>query len=85
MKTDALRKSVKGISAEINTRSMQICGMLQLYRDPDKAFRLYGKKLPQDRSNIENTCLALRREIIKLKVIRAELNLIIQLNEMHYA
>lgn len=87
IKTDtaALRESIKGIRVEIDTRSRRICEMLNYYRDPVRGFRLYGKKPPQDMTNIENTCLALRREIIKLKVIKAELNLIVQLKEMSHA
>lgn len=81
--TDALRESIRGIRVEINNRSRRICEMLNYYRDPEKAFRLYGKKPPQDKSNIENACLALHRGILKLKVIKAELNLIIQLKELH--
>lgn len=83
--TEVLKESVRGIRAEINARTRQICNLLQNYRGSDDRFRLYGQKPPHDKTNIELTCLSLRREIIKLKVIKAELNLIISLKELQHA
>lgn len=83
--TAVLKGSMRGIRKEIDDRSRRICELVSFHVNPEKRFRLYGNKPPQDKSNIENKCLTLYREIRKLKVIKAELNLIIHLKEMNHA
>lgn len=76
-----LKASMRGIRKMIDERSRRICEMLSYYNGDEKRFI----KPPQDKRSIERKCLDLRREVKRLRVIKAEMNLIVQLNEMYHA
>lgn len=72
---DVLRESMRGIQREINLRSWRINDYLAYYFGDEKRFI----KEVSDKTTIVNNALKLWREIKRLRVIKAEINLIIQL------
>jgi hypothetical protein len=76
-----LKGSARGIQGMIEGRLRDIHHMLSYYNGNELKFI----KPPQDKTSIERKCLQLRREVKRLRVIKAEINLIIQLKELHYA
>jgi hypothetical protein len=79
MENEVLKKSIAGISREINLREWMMSDLIRrFYGDEDRFI-----KEPIDKTGIIKRGLKLFREIRKLKMIRAELHLIVQLNEFY--
>lgn len=75
---DTLKVTRKGIQMSIDERLRDIHHMISYYNGNEAKFI----KPPRDKTNIERKCLALRREIKRLRVIKAEIQLIISLKQL---
>lgn len=78
---EVLKESRRGMQREIDERHNAIHHLIRYYEGDVKNFI----KPPQDKTRIERECLRMRREIKRLKVIKAELNLIIEVKQLNYA
>lgn len=84
MDAEVLRTAMKGVQREITERHWKINGLISLFFGDEKTFL----KAPKNKVHLINSALKMHREIKKLQIIKAELNLVYHLknyrHELHH-